>query len=154
MEAERLSYLTLNDIYTSTDEERKSRAKNQIDRVDIPAVHQGGNVTSISQIDKEKPATFDFKVLSGKSHIEYKAYIMFQENVKTTSKVKVACRCPDFGYRSAWVMNGNEALYNNTSFPPLQQQQAPDKTNPDLKEYMCKHLLASVDAIYNEGIIK
>lgn len=154
MEAEKPSKLTLNDLYTSTDQDRKDRGKNQIDRVDVPEVHQDGKIITPSQLDPNKPATFDFKVLSGKSGKTYSAHIRFQDNLKTTSKVKMGCRCGDFQFRFGTVLYVDDALYNPTSYPNKMLTQLPEKTNPEFKTKICKHLLACCDALYNEGIIK
>ena len=164
VEVETTSELTLNDLYVSTDEERRSRAKNQIDRIDSPKVRQEGNIITPSQIDPLKPISFEFNVLSGKSHATYNANIRFQEKLSSGSKAKVSCSCPDFKFRVGWVLLQKKALYNPSMFPDIMKNNPPNGstakrpgshgTNPDFKKYVCKHLIASCDALMNSGVLK
>ena len=163
MEAETKSELTLNDLYVSTDDERRSRAKNQIDRVDAPKVRQEGNIVTPAQIDPAKAISFEFNVLSGKSHHTYVTNIRLQDSLASSSKVKVSCTCPDFKFRVGWVLHQKKALYNPSMFPDIMKNNPPNGststkgskgTNPDFKKYICKHLVACCDALMNDGVLK
>jgi len=65
------------------------------------------------------------------------------EKLQPNSKIKGYCDCHDFRYRQAYCWWVHDALL----LPPAFVLQPPEKTNPDCKLRMCKHMATVVQYI-------
>ena len=70
------------------------------------------------------------------------------ERLQPNSLIKGYCDCHDFRYRQAYCWWVNDALL----LPPAFVLQPPEKTNPDCKLKMCKHMATAVQYILTKRI--
>lgn len=144
---------SLQRLINNTPEERLMKARNT-SSVNLLNVIGGGEKfqksKNWSDLDKTKPVTLVFEVVSDTSKI-HKSVLNFPKGLGLDLPLKVFCDCADFKYRLAYVM-WKEGSYFGT--PPPGIKDFPEKTNPNLIPYLCKHLAAITMSMIDSGIIK
>lgn len=96
---------------------------------------------------------FKLKVTSdsGKSYtVIIKTNPDFDLNKWSNNKVKIFCDCPDFKYRSAYLLNKRNSLFSNEKVKTLLGQSLSDAPKSKTKTtLLCKHSYAALQWLIN-----
>lgn len=100
--------------------------------------------------------TFNFKSFPSTTGLRHHGYIrFFRPHTAGTNRMplqhvpcEVDCTCPDFRYRFAWVLKQKGSARVGPQSMNQAWNKAPNKTNPDRRASLCKHILAARDYIY------
>ena len=130
--------LYLDNVLCVLNEERTYK---QLLKQTPPKVKQRARKVKVKSTTKTRYGKFFFKTTSGGD--EYKTWIAPFIGAKKDilkDNVLVWCSCPYFKYSlevSLWKGNASRAIASN--------KEKPVKTNPSMRKFLCKHLVASFD---------
>lgn len=96
---------------------------------------------------------FKLKVTSGSGRsytVIIKTNPDFDLNKWASNKVKIFCDCPDFKYRSAYILNKRNSLFINEKIKTLLGQSLSDAPKSKSKtSLLCKHSFAALQWLIN-----